>query len=41
VAFVTLEEVAREQLAHRERVAVRQLARIELPGRAGQVTGSR
>jgi len=37
VAFVTLSEIARESLARRERVPVRQLSRTRLPGRGGEV----
>ena len=40
VAFVTLEEIAREVLAAPERVPHREIVRITLPGRAGEVTGS-
>ncbi len=40
VRFITLEELANETLAAREHVPVRRLARITLPGRAGEVTGS-
>jgi peptidoglycan/xylan/chitin deacetylase (PgdA/CDA1 family) len=38
VAFVTLSEIARETLARRERVPVRELSRTRLPGRGGEVT---
>ena len=38
VAFVTLSEIAREALARRERVPVRDLSRTRLPGRGGEVT---
>jgi len=35
---VTLEEIAGESLAARERVPAREIERITLPGRAGAVT---
>lgn len=40
VRFVTLDEIAREQLAAPAAVPVRRLVRLTLPGRAGQVSGS-
>ena len=40
VAFVTLEEIAREWLATPDRVPVRRIVRWELPGRAGLITAS-
>ena len=40
VRFVTMEEIARETLVAPERVPGRHITRIELPGRAGLVTGS-
>ncbi len=36
--FVLLAEIAREALAHREKVPARQIGRTTLPGRAGPVT---
>ena len=38
VAFVTLAEIAREALARRDQVPVRELSRTRLPGRGGEVT---
>ena len=38
IRFVTLEEIAGETLAARERVPAREIERITLPGRAGAVT---
>jgi peptidoglycan/xylan/chitin deacetylase (PgdA/CDA1 family) len=38
VEFVTLAEIARETLARRDRVPVRELSRTRLPGRGGDVT---
>jgi len=38
IAFVSLAELAREALAHRERIPAREIARTTLPGRGGFVT---
>ena len=40
IAFVTLEEIAKEWLASPDRVPVRRIVRGELPGRAGLITSS-
>ena len=40
VSFVTMEEIAAEALARPERIPCRNIVRITLPGRAGEVTGS-
>src|SRR5262249_29167005 len=41
VEFVCMEDVARETLAHSERVPVRRLMRVEVPNRGGLVTTGR
>jgi peptidoglycan/xylan/chitin deacetylase (PgdA/CDA1 family) len=38
VGFVTLEEIANEQLADRKNIPIRRLKRIEIPNRAGKVS---
>jgi hypothetical protein len=38
VGFVLLSELAREALAHRDRIPVREFAKARLPGRGGHVT---
>ena len=38
VGFVTLAEIAREHLARRDQIPVRELSRTRLPGRGGEVT---
>jgi len=40
VAFVTLEDIAKEQLKDKSKIPVRPLERIEIPNRAGQVSSS-
>ncbi len=40
VRFATLGEISKEHLTDRNQIPVRRLARITLPGRAGEVTGS-
>jgi peptidoglycan/xylan/chitin deacetylase (PgdA/CDA1 family) len=40
VTFVTMEEIAHEVLAARERIPTRRIVRTTLPGRAGEITAS-
>jgi undecaprenyl phosphate-alpha-L-ara4FN deformylase len=40
VRFVTMEEIAHETLAARDRIPTRRIVRTTLPGRAGQITAS-